>query len=104
MIRELFPADFVGGLISTMENTQIAMMMITMIPSTMFVLRYPVANAAPVASLEPEKKYTIGSTNREDVSDPRFENTVRVVEILVRSVADADREDTIGAIGIFTRV
>ena len=80
------------------------MMMITMIPSTMFVLRYPVASAAPVASLDPEKKYTIGSTNREEVSDPRFENTVRVVEIFVRSVADGDKEDTIGAIGMFTRV
>ena len=78
--------------------------MITMIPSTMFVLRYPVANAAPVAFFEPEKKYTIGSTNSDDVSEPRFENTVRVVEIFVRSVADGDNEETIGAIGIFTSV
>ena len=43
-------------------------------------------------------------TNREDVSDPRFENTVRVVAILVRSVGDGDSAETIGAIGMLTRV
>ncbi len=54
--------------------------------------------------MEPEKKYTIGSTNREDVRDPKLENTVRVVEILVLSVAEADREETTGPMGIFTSV
>lgn len=99
-----FATACVGGLISTIVNTQMHMMTITISPSTIFVFLYPDANSAPAASGDPAKKYTIGITNREEVKEPRFAKTCRVVDILVRSAGFEDNAVTIGVNGIFTNV